>query len=136
MAKTVCRKVLKQLLPVSIGHHGDFERLIFQTLIVELNLVVVGSQVGRVALLSLTRPEDSFSQHGPVTMFRIDRILPTKRDEVEGFRPTAPLLGIAVSPLQGQQMKERKRWRLIMHYYDHSILSYELSREGDNLLVL
>jgi hypothetical protein len=69
-------------------------------------------------------------------MFRIDRILPTKRDEVEGFRPTAPLLGIAVSPLQGQQMKERKRWRLIMHYYDHSILSYELSREGDNLLVL
>lgn len=136
MPRTICRKVLKQILHVSIGHQIHFERLIFQTLIVELSLVIVGSQIGRVALISLTRPEDSFSHHGPVTMFRVDQILPTKTHETMGFRPSVPLLGLAVSPLQGQQMKERRRWRLIMHYYDHSILSYELSREGDDLLVL
>lgn len=136
MPRTVCRKVLKQSLPVSIGHQVHFERLILHNLIVELGLVIVGSQVGRVALVSLTRPEDSFSQHGPVTMFRVDGILPTKKHEDEKMRPPVPLLGIAVSPLQGQQMRERRRWRLILHYYDHSILSYELSREGDGLLVL
>jgi hypothetical protein len=136
MPRTICRKPLKQDLPVIIAHQLNYERLIFQFLIAELGLVVIGSQVGRVVLISLTRPEDSFSQNGPVTMFRIDHILPTYTHEIQGFRPAVPLLGLAVSPLQGQQMKERKRWRLIMHFYDHSILTYELSRDGDQLVVL
>lgn len=136
MPRSICRRVLKQTLPNAVGHLAHFERLILHFLIVELSLVIVGSQIGRVALVSLTRPEDSFSNHGPITMFRVDRILPTKQHEDAAMRPHVPLLGIAVSPLQGQQMKERKRWRLIMHYYDHSILSYEIGREGGELLVL
>lgn len=136
MGRTICRKVLHQDLPLAIGQQVNFERLIFPVLIAELGLVIVGSQIGRVALISLTRPEDSFSHNGPVTMFRVDHILPTYTHEIQGFRPAVPLMGIAVSPLQGQEMKERKRWRLIMHYYDHSILSYELGRDGEELLVL
>lgn len=120
---------------MAIGHQVGYERLIFPILIAELSLVIVGSQIGRVILISLTRPEDTFSHHGPVTMFRVDHFLPTYTHEIQGLRPSVPLMGIAVSPLQGQQ-KERKRWRLIMHYYDHSILSYELSRDGEELLVL
>ena len=135
MPRTIRRKALKQSIPPSIGHQVHFERLILHVLIVELGLVIVGSQVGRVALLSLTRPEDGFSHHGPVTMFRVDRILPTKKHENENMRPPVPLLGIAASPMQGQS-EEKKRWRLILQYYDHSILSYELSRDEDELLVL
>ena len=120
---------------MTIAHQFHYERLIFHLLIAELGLVIVGSQVGRVALVSLTRPEDSFSNHGPVTLFRVDHILPTYTDEVKGLRPAVPLMGIAASPLQGQQ-KDRKRWRLIMHFYDHSILSYEISREGPETFVL
>jgi hypothetical protein len=119
---------------MSIAHQVHFERLIFRILIIDLGLVIVGSQIGRVALISLTRPEDSFSHHGPITMFRVEHILPTYTHEIQGFRPSVPLMGLAASPLQGQQMGERKRWRLIMHYTDHSILSYELSRGGDQLL--
>ncbi|KAG0650989.1 hypothetical protein D0Z07_2527 [Hyphodiscus hymeniophilus] len=135
MPVTFCQKVLRQGLPVSIVHQVNFERLIFHILIAELGLVVVGSQVGRVALVSLTRPEDSFSWHGPATMFKVEHILPTYTHEAQGFRPSVPLLGIAASPLQGQR-KERKIWRLIMQYYDHSILSYDLRRDGDHLLVV
>ena len=130
----ICRRALHQDLPVAIAHQANFERLLFQILIAELGLVIVGSQVGRVALISLTRPDDAFSHHGPVTMFRVDHILPSYTHEIRGFRPPVPLLGVAVSPLQGQ--RDRKRWRLIMQYYDHSILTYELSREGGELLVL
>ena len=136
LPRTVCFKALKQHLPDAILPQAHFERLIFHALIVELGLVIVGTQVGRVALLTLTRPEDSFSHFGPVTMFRVDRILPTKTHEAAGLRPHVPLLGFAVAPLQGEQMMERRRWRLVLHYYDHSVLSYELSREGENLLVL
>ena len=120
---------------MAIVHQVNYERLIFHVLIVELNLVIVGSQVGRVALITLTRPKDSFSLHGPATMFRIEHILPTYTHEIQGFRPSVPLLGIAASPLQGQQ-KEKKIWRLIMQYYDHSILNYELSRDEDAILVV
>jgi hypothetical protein len=120
---------------MALGHQVGYERLIFPHLIAELSLVIVGSQIGRVCLISLTRPDDSFSRHGPVTMFRVDHILPTYTHEIQGFRPSVPLMGIALSPLQGQQ-KGRKIWRLIMHYHDHSILSYELSRDGGELLVI
>ena len=135
MPATLCRRVLRQNFPPQIEHQVNYERLIFPFLIAELNLVVIGSQVGRVALISLTRPEDNFSLHGPATMFRVEHVLPKYTHEIQGFRPSVPLLGMAVSPMQGQQ-KQRKRWRLIMQYYDHSILSYEIWRDDDVVLVM
>lgn len=42
-------------------------------------------------------------------------------------RPFAPLHGIATGPVQGA---DHKRWRLMMMYQDHSILSYELCRRS------
>jgi hypothetical protein len=95
-----------------------------------LSLVVVGSQKGDVALLTLTRMPDECSNRGPVTTFRLDHLLPFK-DHIQQTRP--PLVGLASSPVPGA----KGRWRLILHYLDHSILSYELWRgeRGDLLLI-
>lgn len=55
------------------------------------------------------------------------------------FRPLTQLLGMAVAPLQGKGADgrvQRKIWRLVLHYMNHSVLSYELKRdEGDDLVV-
>jgi hypothetical protein len=107
----------------------------------ELSLVVATSQIGRAALITLTRLKDSFASTGPVVMFRLDLILPLKMHEDEQ-RPNVPLAGMAVSPLQtgesvGKEGWADKRWRLLLHYVDQTILSYELFRnEEDELTVL
>jgi len=73
--------------------------------------------------------------------FRAAAILPFAHQEQRNERPFAPLLGIAGAPLQGcastgidaddyGQGKER-RWRLLLVYQDHGILSYEISRRSD-----
>lgn len=105
-----------------------------------LSLIIVGSQIGRAALITLTRPE-IVSARGAVVNFRVDLILPRKQEEDAGLRPDVPLLGLAVAPLQTSSGEKKKvdvgRWRLIMHYYDHTVLSYEISREdgSDNMCV-
>jgi hypothetical protein len=139
--RTICTKILKQSITQNMQEAlRPFERLNLLTCIPPLSLVVVASQAGRVALLSLTRPEDRFSINGPVATFRVDHILPTREQEQAGFRPQLPLMGMAVSPLQmdGSCKETALRWRLIMHYYDHTVLSYELSRDGltDDLIML
>ena len=48
-----------------------------------------------------------------------------------------PLLGIAASPVQGKSTAVRGvRWRLMLTYYDHSVLSYELWREEESAALL
>src|SRR3954447_7416218 len=107
---------------------GPFERLCFVKMISELSLLVIGSQAGRVALITLTRPQIS-SPNGPVVSFRLEKILPRKQEEDKGLRPNLPLFGMAVGPLQvSRKGSGLKRWRLILHYYDHTVLSYEVSR--------
>ncbi|KAK2628088.1 hypothetical protein QTJ16_002734 [Diplocarpon rosae] len=107
----------------------------------EISLLVVASQKGRVGLFTLTRLEDCFSRKtAPILMFRLDRILPLCTHEGD-YRPMSQLLGMAVAPLQGRGSPygaaQRKIWRLVLHYMDHSVLSYELKRqEGDRLVVL
>ena len=84
--------------------------------------------------------------------FKVEAILPTLSQEKQGMRPEVPLLGMAVSPVQGQGMKayspsmteaeDRRtprgegRYRLLMMYYDHTILSYEISSGSDGLLLI
>ena len=119
----------------------------------ELSLVVAASQVGRVALLTLTklRPSgagDAMRQNmnlGVQRGFRTDWILPTREDEQAGRRPPEALYGMAIGPVQEVMHKklylrrarniERlegpvKRFRLLLHYRDHTILAYEITRHG------
>ena len=104
----------------------------------ELSLVVAGSMCGRVALVTLTRPKAH--QPGlPKRGFKAEMILPTESQEDRGLRPICPLLGVAVSPVFQADGRERsKRYRLMLHYYDLRILSYELSRDSmtDTLSIL
>ncbi|RFU28773.1 hypothetical protein B7463_g7561, partial [Scytalidium lignicola] len=159
MHHTVCKKLLKQRIPEDVLFQlQHIDRLSIHAVIAELNLVVIASQVGRAALLTLTRPEDSWSTNGPVTLFRVEMFLPLRKQEDEGLRPIVPLLGMTVGPMQSRDMihkgesngvpgtrrvasgsglDARKRWRLILHYYDHTVLTYEISRnEGNVLMVL
>lgn len=118
------------------------ERLANLLHVPELSLVVAGSMCGRVALVTLTRPREdiySFSRG-----FKIEAILPTKYDEDSNVRPICPLLGVAVAPVPFSGNTDladgpigRRRYRLMLHYYDLRILSYELSRnsENDNLTI-
>ncbi|KAM0329919.1 hypothetical protein ACHAQA_004085 [Verticillium albo-atrum] len=128
----------------------------------ELSLVVIGSAVGQVVLLTPTCGDRGSNfgdqrkgvpgmrleypaRHG----FRIDWVLPTQTDEEAGRRPARPLYGVAIGPIQeggaeGLLLRRRqgmtpsglssRRYRLMLHYRDHSILSYELSRNDNDKL--
>ena len=104
----------------------------------ELGVVVIGNQVGRVGILTMTRWEAQ-KQSG----YKIECILPFSSEESKGMRPRKPLMGMAVGPIQGHEtplpqhspkmMKEQpRRFRLLMTYCDHTILSYEISRPEDD----
>lgn len=139
MNRTICRDVVKQHF--HIAPHPTLldptfplqhvERLNMLAFIPELSLVVVASQAGRAALISLTR----VPLQTPEVFFRVDLIVPFKSQEDKGLRPLAPLLGMAVSPLPldiaGKRKLGSKAWRLILHYYDHTILTYELRKDEE-----
>lgn len=103
-----------------------------------------------------TLPSSSLSSLSPVTMeegfakkghsmyqvrrqtvyaMRIEHILPFDEQEQQMHRPFQPLHGIATSPVQqGTALlpEDQCRWRLMLMYADHSILSYEISRKGSH----
>lgn len=96
----------------------------------------------------------------PRRAFRVDAVLPFKSEEYTRQRPYVCLLGIAVSPVPetervselrrrvptapGGRRKRRRgragpselapeaprRWRLVLNYMDHTVLQYELTRQG------
>jgi hypothetical protein len=107
----------------------------------ELSLVVVGSPIGRVLLITPTKLRLPIASkiagmwhHG----LRVECVLPRLSDE-EKFRPVLrPLHGLAVGPVQDNDhingdMTSRatapKRFRLMLHYRNHDILTYEITRE-------
>ncbi|KAI0966337.1 hypothetical protein F4678DRAFT_476049 [Xylaria arbuscula] len=107
------------------------ERLANLLYVRELSLVVAGSMCGRVALITPTRPVNpcySFKRG-----FRVEAILPKKIDEDRRVRPICLLLGVAIGPIFGtgetrnNPLGER-RYRIMLHYYDHRILSYDVYR--------
>lgn len=108
------------------------DRINLHAQIVELGIVIVGSAKGRAGVISLTQAEEEGSKsRRPFYGCRIDWILPFRDQEEEGKRPIAPLLGIAVGPVQGmlgRQADFSRRWRLLMMYGDNSVLSYELGK--------
>ena len=125
-----------------------FERMNMIHQIPELGIVIIGSQVGRVAILTMTYYADK-KRYG----FKIEAIVPYKSQEDQNLRVLELLLGIAVSPIQGCQPKayspsssssniplnravQQRRYRLLLYYYDHTILSYEIAHsEDDGLLI-
>ncbi|OHE97859.1 hypothetical protein CORC01_06894 [Colletotrichum orchidophilum] len=128
------------------------ERLNMILHISELSLVVIGSAMGRVILLTPTRSRYHIRGDGYKLKqgFRIDRVLPTLPDEKAGRRPPRGLYGIAAGPIQEggatgcllraddapMPSPASRRYRLMLHYRDHSILSYEISRDDKNEHIL
>ena len=118
----------------------------------ELGVVALATQAGRVALLTMTVMKQRSKSKEEKAGFRVDWLLPLKSQEDKGMRPESPLLGMAVGPVQGMEMVPEsrdepredggreawraaggsRRYRLMMFYYDHTVLSYEIWRsEGD-----
>ncbi|KAI0535958.1 hypothetical protein GGR58DRAFT_477206 [Xylaria digitata] len=98
----------------------------------ELCLVAAGSLCGRVALITPTKPSNprySFKRG-----FRVEAILPKSSEEDRHLRPICLLYGIAIGPIpsaggpNGRFLGDR-RYRIMLHYYDHRILSYEIYRD-------
>lgn len=142
----VCSNILRQVTPPRLAYLNNFERLNMIEQIPELGLVIIASQAGRVAILTTTKSKDPPNTAMSVGL-KIERILPFKSQEDAGMRPEMPLMGIAVGPVQGHGIEveasgderpvEREldapklgdgRYRLLMIYCDHTVLSYEIGR--------
>jgi len=150
----ICKRPACQAPPPTMGHRhlGHFDRLNMVIPVPELSLVVAASQQGRASIFRLTRCGENYAM-------RLDTVLPRERGTVlrpgeerdVQVRPNAPLMGITVSPVQGQEVeigrsgrKERsrgggwrgieagRRWRLLMVYVDNTVLSYELGRQNES----
>lgn len=108
----------------------------------ELFLVVIGSPIGRVLLVTPTRLAQPIEKlpgvlhHG----LRIEWILPRQSDELALRENKRPLHGMAIGPVQDedgvkgtgderQRVAVPRRYRLMLHYRNHDILTYEISRE-------
>jgi len=125
--------------------HPDFpdcDRMSMQQIIPELGLIIIGTPKGRAAVLALVQHKEVSGEMRYLVpsaesyyAFRMDWLLPTAEQEEKGERPETMLVGIAASPVQGMlgQWEEGRprKWRLLLTYADHSVLSYEISSEDD-----
>ena len=94
-----CANILGQDLPEGMErtHFSHLARLSMMQQIPELGIVIIASQLGRVAVCTLTK-----SMSNGLLGMRVDWILPTQRQETAGMRPMVPLLGVAAAPVQGR----------------------------------
>lgn len=91
----VCGGPLRQPFTRTILSIRSYDRFNMVKYIHEHGLVIAATQKGRVAVISLTEA------HGKGLTFRINWMLPLASQEKYADRPLIPLLGIAVSPVQG-----------------------------------
>ncbi|KAF2156169.1 hypothetical protein K461DRAFT_91621 [Myriangium duriaei CBS 260.36] len=108
-----------------------------------MGVVVVGNQMGRVAIMSgfktqqhLDIPVGDKSRvktYKWVYGLRLEVMLPFASQEAAGSRPYCMLYGMAVAPMQGTQHlpDDQKRWRLMFMYVDDTVFSYEIKRKPD-----
>ncbi|CAK7272582.1 hypothetical protein SEPCBS57363_005203 [Sporothrix epigloea] len=116
-----------------------FHRCSMLHMIPEIKLIIVGNMFGRVVLIrALRNSRPQTEPVSPLMALRVEWSLPFTRDEQAKHRPPCCLLGIAVSPLpepgsgrygltstKKHRLPERpRRYRLILHYMDHTILQY------------
>jgi hypothetical protein len=119
------------------------DRLSMLAQIPELSLLVIGSATGRVLLVTPTRmggPNRAVYGEAWEYGFRIEAVLPRASDErkychLSGRRP---LHGLAVGPAmyesegRGKDAERPggpKRFRVVLHYRNHDIWTYEVGRE-------
>jgi len=106
------------------------DRQCFSTHVPELGIFIVGSPIGRVAIFALTKSRAS-GEFG----FELEYILPfNKRDENEVLSGAYKrMAGVAVGPVQGELGRDEagrgRRWRLLMYFMDHSMMSFEIGRK-------
>lgn len=113
---------------------APYDRLCYYTQIPDLGLFIVASPVGRAAVFALTYTKEPSTSEVDYS-FSLEYILPfAPGNETELVNvPNARLLGIAVAPVQGMadvQRLQSRKWRLLMYYTDHTVLSFELVRRG------
>lgn len=130
---------LQQSVQVDYRYLNMFDRLNMNAYMPALGVVILASQKGRALVLALTKVPSHV--HYPKEMhdlgfktnyaLRAEAILPFAHQEKVNERPFFPLHGIAVGPMQGTETlpDELRRWRLMMMYHDHSVMSYEISRK-------
>lgn len=94
-----CSDILSFQWPMYYATHPAIDRLNLTQYVPELGIVVIGTQIGRVAICSLTRK----GPKGPFGL-RVDWILPFQSQEKTQERPLTHLLGIAVGPVHGHQL--------------------------------
>jgi hypothetical protein len=115
---------VRQCIQQDFEYLRVFERLNMSAYVPELGIVVLASQKGRAMVLLLSKlgkstqypPEMSGNAGKPNYCMRVAAILPFAYQEKANQRPFAPLHGIAVGPLQGNESvePENRRWRLMM----------------------
>lgn len=108
----------------------------------EMCIVVLGSPTGRVLVASLTRlssKENDFKGRGMWRRgIRVEWVLPNKIEERNHRTTRRALHGMAIGriPDDGDQNGEQagrgaslpRRYRLMLHYQNHDIFSYEVTR--------
>ncbi|CAH0049591.1 unnamed protein product [Clonostachys solani] len=111
----------------------------------ELSIVVLGSPTGRVLVASLTRlssKENDFKGRGTWRRgIRVEWVLPNKTEEKNHRTTMRALHGMAIGriPDDGDQNGEQagrgallpRRYRLMLHYQNHDIFSYEVTRNEE-----
>ena len=124
------------------AHFRATSRLSMAVHIPELSLLVLGSAIGRVLLVTPTRlakPVDKTGEAdaGPARLhhgLRVECVLPRASDEAAYRQTKRPLHGLAVGPVQQNGMMtagKPRRFRLMLHYRNHDLLTYEVSRQGE-----
>ena len=93
-----CSELLSFQSPMYHATHPAIDRLNLTQYIPELGIVVIATQIGRVAVCTLTRK----GPKGPCGL-RVDWIIPFASQEKNHERPLTHLLGIAAGPVQGRQ---------------------------------
>lgn len=133
--------------PDSFRQPSPDDRLNYSLYIPELGAFLIASMSGRCAIFSLTsaftiRDEKLLK----VYAFRQEHLLPLSEQESNHSimpHPNAKLVGIAAGPIQGNlktpgsdedwsEMANRK-WRLMVLYQDHTVLSYELEKRHEDV---
>ena len=104
-AHIFCGQMFSQETPFPLNSHfKHLERMNMIHQIPELGLVIIGTQIGRCAVCTLTRQQEN----GDVGL-RVDWVLPFDKQEQIGQRPVMPLLGLAVGPIQGRMQSTPPR---------------------------
>jgi hypothetical protein len=161
LANVICRRPVG--LPERPGHPVANRRLNMTLHVPELSLVIIGSVLGRVVLITPTRFKGDTKPFLNRTCrlkygFRIDHVLPRASEERNNSKlPRRSLLyGIAVAPVpeapadtagKGSLLLRRpdsrrktalgpgtRRYRLVLHFHNHAIVTYDLSRDDDGAL--